>query len=259
MSDRFDHELSCSLMKGTERSGAMQDEVWRRIRQQLEQESTPTVKADGGMRQGALQHRRQRWWAPAVAVAALLWAGGFFAFVPTGQALVDQVRAWFAPEKTVVVELEGMSESATVELQEGPGYVIYFDENMYRMVYGEAADRIVPAQELGEMYPEVYMEIRSVSEAPEDVVQSIYNIIRNEPTVLAPRQVDDPVSAWELYAVGGTGGLAWDDPVVRYYVFSDGGEGSYVVQQQYFLEAEEGHGERFKMMLKEFYLLEERN
>ena len=276
MVDSFDEQLKRSLRRGTDPASRMQDEVWARIQERLATEADATSDATSdattapvsapppsgpvggaeraGERRAGPRRRLRRLVAGTAAAAALMTA--FLAAAPPGQALVAEVRSWFAPEKTVDESFEGIPGSAEAELQEGAsGYVIYFDEEKFRMVRGDGVDRIVPVDPPGAAYPEVYMEISRSAEAPLEVARSLAETAR-EPTLLGPREVASPVEGWEVYAVGGTGGLEWNDPVVRYLAFPDGAGGSFIAKQNYFLEAEEGYGARFQLMLKEFHIIE---
>lgn len=261
MSDRWDKAIKDSLKQGTEDATELKDEVWERIRNELQQGSgvgNKQAATDPGRRRRNGKPRRIRWISSTVGLTAMLLLGLFFTTAAPGQALVAQVKEWFAPQKAVKEELEGIPFEAEVELQEGnTGYVIYFDEEMYRMVLGEETDRIVPNRDPGDLYPEVYMEIGRQDDSPDEVADALYqSMVGTVSTLLEPRVVEEPYPGWEIYAVSGTGGKEWNDPVTRYYVWSDEAGGSFVIRQQYFIEAEEGHGDRFQQMLKEFYITE---
>lgn len=103
------------------------------------------------------------------------------------------------------------------------------------------------------------MEITLENKSPEKLAGEIHSLLKAYPTLLDVRKVELPKPAWEVYAVGGTGGKAWNDEVIRYYVFDNKHGGSFVVKQQYFLEAEEGHGDRFRQILKEFHITGKEN
>jgi len=51
-------------------------------------------------------------------------------------------------------------------------------------------------------------------------------------------------------------GSEWDSKVTQVYIISNEKEGSFVIQQKYFLEAAEGHGTRFYHILNEFKIVE---
>lgn len=64
--------------------------------------------------------------------------------------------------------------------------------------------------------------------------------------------VNDPIESISLRA---RSGLEFDSPIVRYYLVDDKQGGTFVIKQQFFLGAEEGHGARFYHMLKEFKIV----
>ncbi|WP_309122133.1 hypothetical protein [Paenibacillus sp.] len=256
MADAFDERLKASLRKATEPASRMQEDVWSRIAERIAAEPSDREEAVKAQAAPPVRRRRLRR-AAVVSAAAVLTLGAFLAAAPPGRALVAEVKSWFAPQKTVEEPLEGQPETTEVELQEGAaGYVIYFDEARFRMDRVDGVDRIVPVEAPGPAYPEVYMEISHTAGAPADVAKALAASVEREPTVLGPRKVEFPTGGWEIYAVGGTGGLAWNDPVVRYLAIDDGAGGAFVAKQKYFLEAEEGYGARFQLMMKEFYITE---
>lgn len=59
----------------------------------------------------------------------------------------------------------------------------------------------------------------------------------------------------EGYWLHGTTGSEWNSKVVTAYVISNGNEGSFVITENYFLEAAEGHGARFHHMLESFEIV----
>jgi len=259
MADAFEERLKASLRQGTEPASRMQEDVWSRIAERIaaEPEPAPSGRPEPPSVRRGNRRRTYRRRAVVGGAAAAAMLAAFLAAAPSGQALVAEVKSWFVPEKTVEESLEGLPGSTEVELQEGEfGYVIYFDEERFRMIRGDGVDRIVPIESPGGAYPEVYMEISRRAGSPADVANALAEAVRTEPTVIGPRRVEEPIDAWEVYAVGGAGGLEWNDPVVRYLAFDDRAGGSFVAKQKYFLEAEEGYSARFQLMMKEFYITE---
>lgn len=256
MSDRLEQGIKDTLTENTAASTHMQEEVWRRISQRIEEEPLVRTQPPGlnGRKRGA---RRRRRLVSVVSIAAAALLVLFFTTAEPGQAMVNQIKQWFVPQKMVEEELEGIPETSQVELQEGKqGYVIYFDEDMFRLIRGEETDRIEPVNDPGERYPDVYMEISRSPAAPKAAADAIRGTMGGEPKVTELQEVDEPVRGWEFRAIGGTGGKAWDDPITRYYTIDDGAGGSFVIRQKYFLEAEEGYGARFTYMLKQFHIVE---
>jgi len=66
--------------------------------------------------------------------------------------------------------------------------------------------------------------------------------------------VKEPINSIFIYAGGAT---KWNDPVSKYYFVDNTKGGTFVIKQQLFLEAAEGHGVRFDNMVKEFKIVNE--
>jgi len=100
------------------------------------------------------------------------------------------------------------------------------------------------------------MEITQVAnEKPEDLVKKIEAELKVDfPELREIENVTEPVEGYLLHGINGS---EWDSNVVHLYVISNGNEGSYVIREDYFLEAAEGHGARFHYMLESFEIVEE--
>ncbi|MFD1738173.1 hypothetical protein ACFSCX_16725 [Bacillus salitolerans] len=255
----IDQQLKKSLLKGTEHSGSLKDDIWNQIEKRIQEEAP--VKEHAPRRYTEPKPKKQ--WGRisfissiAAAIIMVLLA----TTTETGMALVSQMKEWFVPEKTIEIELEGMKEDSNVTVHEGTSnYVIYFDEERYKLIQVEGNDRIVLKEELDERYPEVYMEISQVKQSPDKVIQVLQNRLKEEGMIEIPdaKEVEEPVNGWMVYGIGGSGGTEWDDPMIRYYVFDNGQNGSFIVKQKFFLEAEEGHGVRFDQIVKELHIVED--
>lgn len=271
--EHIDKQLKDDLEKGTEDALRYKEEIWTAIKGRIEEErmdgqanskesavpgsEEPTFRARG-TRRGRGRSRagkRAGLLLLTTAVAASIWVGLNFQSAPV-QAWFDQVKAWFAPQKEVQQEIEGMPESSENLLYEGANsdYVIYIDESWFQMIHGDEIDRIEPKEKPeDDRYPEVYMEISQRNEAPQAVAEQLQAELKDYPKLEA-QSIEEPVRGWEVRAIGGSGGQEWDDPVIRYYVFDNEQGGSFIVKQHYFLEASEGYGARFYHMMKEFYI-----
>lgn len=167
----------------------------------------------------------------------------------------------FEEEKEVVVQIEGMEEKVIMHLNKGKDcdYVIYIDEEHYKMVKGEGddPDAITTKEALPENFPEVSMTIEHVPDtAPEVLVKEFEAELKSEfPELEDVKQVTEPVEGYQLHGIA-NGGQQGNDPVVHAYVISNGQAGSFVITERYFLEAAEGHGARFYAMLTEFHIVE---
>lgn len=248
---KVDDEAKKALMKHTDHSEDMKDEVWNRLNEELFDEEIKPKKV----------HKMKTRILPVLiaAAAGLLLVLGFG--TDTGLALIDRIKEMFEPEKQVIQSIEGTDEKNDVQLNEGKNsdYVIYIDEERYKMVKGEGdePDVITTKEPLPEKYPEVSMTIEQVPDtAPEVLVDRVEEELKAEfPDLREVKEVEDPVKGYQLHGIA-NGGLEWDDPVVHAYVISNGHEGSYVITERYFLEAAEGHGARFYAMLQEFHIVE---
>lgn len=248
---KVDDEARRALMKHTDPPEDMKDEIWNRLDEELFQKDAKPKKAQ----------RMKRRILPLLlaAAAALLLVFGFR--TDTGLALIDRIKEIFEPEKSVIQSIEGTEEKNDVQLNEGKNseYVIYIDEERYKMIKGEGdeADVITTKEPLPEQYPEVSMTIEQVPDtAPDGLVDSVEEELKTEfPDLREVEQVEEPVTGYQLHGIA-NGGQEWDDPVVHAYVISNGNGGSYVITERYFLEAAEGHGARFSAMLQEFHIVE---
>lgn len=258
-----DHQLKDELEKGTEDALRYKDEIWAAIKDRIDHEpvvrdtggSIPETHATRSSRKRSRTGKRVMLWVLGTAAAVSILVALNVQSAPV-QAWFDQVKALFAPEKEVQQEIEGMPESSRDSLYEGTNsdYVIYIDESRFQMIHGEGVDRIEPKEKPeDDRYPEVYMEISQQDLDPKAAAEQIQLGLADYPQV-EMQSIEDPIQGWEVRAIGGTGGLEWDDPVARYYVFDNQQGGSFIVKQQYFLEASEGYGARFYHMMKEFYI-----
>lgn len=163
---------------------------------------------------------------------------------------------YFEPEKKIVNEIEGKPEEQEVILQNRSDYIIYIDEERYKLVNEEGFDIIVPKIPLEERYPEVSMSIlQVVDKTPEQLAAQYSEKLKNTfQTINEIETVTDPVNGFLVSAIDGN---EWDSPINKVYIISNGKNGSFVFDLKYFLEAAEGHGARFYYMLEEFEIVEE--
>jgi len=133
------------------------------------------------------------------------------------------------------------------------GYTIDIDESRFTQEKVNGADRIAPL-DYPEDYPPAFMSITQYTgRSPDEVAAELRENVRDEyETVTGPQTVTDPADAIEIIGVAGD---EWNSPVVRYYLIDNTAGGTFVVQMQYFLEAEEGYGARFDTMLHGFQIL----
>ncbi|WNF36860.1 hypothetical protein RJD24_21100 [Bacillaceae bacterium IKA-2] len=262
-----DKEIRANLLKNTSDALKKKEEIWGNIEiklaidkansiNNLSEREEINMKNERRTSTGKVKKKsKSRGWITGTIAAAVL-LGIFTTSTDTGQAVVSNIKEYFAPEKQVVEEIEGMPEEKEVVLKESKsGYIIYIDEERYKLIEEDGIDKIVTKEPLGEIYPEVAMEISQVEDkTPEQLATSIQQELENSfETVREITTVTEPVEGLLISAIDG---LEWDSRVTRVYIISNEKEGSFVIQKKYFLEAEEGHGARFHHMLKEFKIVE---
>ncbi|OIJ18667.1 hypothetical protein BKP45_16175 [Anaerobacillus alkalidiazotrophicus] len=257
-----DKKIKESLLKNTDESLQQKDEIWKNIERKLASSEENSRKKITNMEennmkieQNVRKNRKSKGWVTGTVAAALL-LGIFATSTDTGQAFVNNIREYFAPQKQVVEEIEGMPEEKEVVLEEGEaGYIIYIDAERYEMVKEKGVDTIVFKEELDERYPEVSMSIRQVEDkTPQQLADEIHSELKKSfATVDEITNVTEPVDGLFIHAIDG---YEWNSPVTQVYIVSNEKEGSFVIEQKFFLEAAEGHGMRFDHMLNEFKIVE---
>jgi hypothetical protein len=245
----FDKRVKDELHKRTtEESQGLKDEIWNGLEQELFKEERGDVRKL--KKKGSIN-----------SVIGVIAAGLLIALslqTDTGSAFIKSVKDMFAPEKEITQAIEGQDEETEVHLHEGKDseYIIYVDEARYKIIKGEESDVITTIDPLPEKYPEVKMEITQVAnEKPEDLVKRIEADLKVDYSEL--REIENVTEPVEGYLLHGINGNEWDSNVVHLYVISNGNEGSYVIREDYFLEAAEGHGARFHYMLESLEIVEE--
>ena len=250
MDSKTDKKIRDAVFQGTEETAELKNMVWNNIQKELNLD-------EGKVRSFKRSHRRKKngisefikYGSIAAAVAVVIGANTQY-----GQAAVGKIKELFVPNKIVKQEIEGMPSENNMALKEGSKYIIYMDEEMYTMQNLEGKDKIVPKNK-AENYPEVFMEIEQIKDKKPEVValevekelKAKYKTVKNEGIV------KEPLSSTLLRA---NSGVQSKDTVVQYYLVDNTKGGTFVIKQQYFMEASEGHGARFYHMLKEFKIVE---
>lgn len=162
------------------------------------------------------------------------------------------------PNKEITQSIEGEDEQTEVTKNEGTNvdYIIYVDEERYKMTKGEEKDIITTIEPLPERYPPVSLEIIQIEDkAPEEVLENLKESLQQDFAEL--RDVEEVTEPVEGYLLHGIDGNEATSKVVHAYIISNGENGSFILQENYFLEAAEGHGARFYHMLESFEILKE--
>ncbi|MCM2675085.1 hypothetical protein [Alkalicoccobacillus plakortidis] len=201
--------------------------------------------------------RRNRTWAfrllAPIPVLALFWIG------------FDQMRPVLQPEELPRTSSEPIQEktmgdnvsfSSDQYDEKVVEYLLYLSDSDYKWVETESGlDRIEPSNPLPEGYPDVFLTIeQNTSVSPEETIERIFEDVNSvNVEVGRPEEVTEPIEGFRLYVSNGT---EWDSLVQRFYVLSNGNEGSFIITQSFFLEAIEGHGANFEEIVRNFELVE---
>lgn len=246
--DQLDDRVRKEILDSTEETPSiLKENIWNHIDQELFHTKSRKNK----------KMKKKSKVIPIVIAAA---AGVMILFTTqteTGVAFIKQIKDIFVPEKEIIQSIEGNDEETNVNLQEGKDseYIIYIDEERYKLIKGEESDIITTKEPLEERYPEVSMEIQQFKDVtPEEMVSTLETEIASAFTkVTATEIITEPVEGFKLHGISGS---EWDSPVINIYVVDNLNGGSFVITEKYFLEAAEGHGARFYSMLQEFQILE---
>lgn len=237
--------------KSAHETDGLKEEIWNGLTKELFHENHPSKGERKTMK------RKKRTISLVIAVAAALLIV-FSLQTSPGMAFIKNIQDMFVSEKEITQSIEGQEENTEVHLNEGQDaeYVIYIDETRYKMIRGENTDVITTIDPLPEKYPEVVMEIKQITnEKPEDLVKQVEaELTKDFPELRKIETVTEPVEGFLLH---GAAGSEWDSKIVHAYVISNGNEGSFVITENYFLEAAEGHGARFHHMLESFEIVEQ--
>lgn len=242
----IDKKIEESLEEMSNFHPTEKDEIWNTLEKELFPINNVKKKS-----------KKRKWGLLLAAAAVMLLAFG--SQTETGSALVDKVRSMFEPEKEVKQSIEGTEEDTNLQLNEGKGseYVIYVDEERYVMNKRESGDYITTKEPLGDRYPEVSMTITQVRDQGTNAVYADMKskILSEYPITILEEKVTEPTAGKMLFAKKDSN--EWDNELTKIYVIDNKAGGSFIIQQKYFAEAEEGHGARFDHMLKEFQIISE--
>ncbi|MFC4599479.1 hypothetical protein [Cohnella hongkongensis] len=266
----MERNLKDRMLEESRYAAGTKEEVWNRIDALLDSEpATPTrtgtrTRTRTGTRSRASRQQTgrgkptMRMLKLAMGVAVVFMAFGVYLAMPAGTAFMEEVKQWFAPEKKVEVEVEGQKEETDQKLHqnEESSYIIYYDQERYKLVQEDGRDVITTKEPLPERYPEVSMTIEQYKdEKPEELIKRLSEELAGKyEDVREVEKVSEPVQGYTVRALAGK---EWDSEVVVIYVVDNLKQGSFAITEKYFLEAAEGHGARFHQMLTEFKVLEE--
>ncbi|MBM7872119.1 hypothetical protein JOC70_003668 [Clostridium pascui] len=242
-----DKKIKDALLEGTKEVTELKNMVWSNIERELnlDMKRKEIVKRKRNKMSSFMKYG-------SIAAAITLVIGLNTEY---GQAAVDKIKELFVPNKVVKQQIEGMDEDSNVALKEGSAkYIIYIDEERYTMTKMDGNDKIA-AKIKGENTPEVFMEITQVEgKKPDAIASQIQDELKGKYQKVENRGVVNyPLKSTLIYA---NSGMNFNSTVLRYYLVDNTKGGTFVIKQQLFIEAEEGHGARMDNMLKEFKIIE---
>lgn len=247
MNQMEDKKIKDALLQGTEEVTELKNMVWSNIEREL---NLDMKKKENVKRKTNKMASFMKYGSMAAAITLVIGLNTEY-----GQAAVDKIKEIFVPNKVVKQQVEGMDEDSNVALKEGSAkYIIYIDEERYTMTKMDGKDKIA-AKIKGENTPEVFMEISQVEGKKADAIASeIEEELKGKYQKVENRgKVNYPLKATLIYA---NSGMNFNSTVIRYYLVDNTKGGTFVIKQQLFVEAEEGHGARMDNMLKEFKIIE---
>ena len=245
----LDDEIHNELKKLTDDAIKMKNDIWKEI-----EKKTITLNKK---KRKTTRWRKISFVASIAASIGLIYVLG----TPTGHALMANMKDLLVPNKTITEQLEGTDEPIdySLDIEEKQSetladYAIYIDEELYTISH-EQDSKIISAnlQSTENIYPEVFMEIKQSEYSLEETIEEIQKTIQGEYEIVKERkEIETPILATLLEARQGD---EWNDEVVRFYIFPNEKGGAFIVKQQFFFEAYEGHGVRMDNMLKTFELI----
>ena len=135
--DLFDEKITKALKNGTKQSSeAVHEENLQSILHKIHE-------IDKGERK--MPKRKSAWGkVVSIATAAAVMLIVLGTYTQPGQAAWEKIREYFEPEKKVETEIEGSKETVDTRLQQSDmGYVIYYDQDRYKIEEDGEIDRIV--------------------------------------------------------------------------------------------------------------------
>lgn len=248
MDHRDEKKIRDAILEGTEEVAELKDMVWSNIQKEL----------NFDLRKKTPMRRRKKKISNFIKYGSIAAAVVIVMGINTqyGQAAVSKIKDLFVPNKVVKQQLEGMEEENNVALKEGSmKYIIYIDEERYTMEHLDGKDKIT-AKAKAQNAPEVFMEVQQIKDKnPQVIASELEKELKTKYVKVENRgTVNGPVKGTFIYANSGS---QWNSAILRYYLVDNTKGGTFVIKQQFFLEAEEGHGARLDNMLKEFKIISE--
>lgn len=184
---------------------------------------------------------------------------------PNGQSEIEMevpLADEYDEEIQVVREPEGQTEVFDMKLavDEDERYIIYIGKDDYS--YDIQSGQMQIAFDLPEddIYPEVGMRIQPrEGQSKDELIEEVKDEIEQEQMeVTREEEVTSPMDAYVITAYAKENPNEWNSPVHSYYIHEAAPDKYFIFKQMNFVEALDGHGNTFYVMLETFeYVPEE--
>lgn len=162
----------------------------------------------------------------------------------------------FDEEIQMIREPEGQTEVFDMKLavDENENYIIYIGKEDYSYDIHNGQMNITFNLAEDDVYPEVGMSIHPREEETEDELIEVVKeeIDLEQMKVIREEEVTTPLEAYEITAFSQKNPNEWNSPVHTYYIHEAEPGKYFVFKQMYFVEALEGQGSIFDLMMGTF-------
>jgi len=159
-------------------------------------------------------------------------------------------------EVDLIVEVEGTTETVKGKIHvSNLGYQMVYDMERYKLTSEDGLDSFFAENPDPTVYPYVFLNVsRSENTSMNDYVDKLEKEI-NDQKISYQKIEYKEIGEGNYKAIyfRTQAGYNWDSIIREYYILEDG-EDIILIETQYFLEAQEGHGARFLSMLNTFQI-----
>lgn len=166
------------------------------------------------------------------------------------EAVKDEPREEAKPIP-VTINIEGMEETINGLWYSGDGYKIMYDVDRFEYSDKDRVDTFIAKNADPEIYPYVYVSVSHIeNKSASDFMEKLISRVSRKDR--RPEVVKEiPIGKYTGATLTVRDGSEWNSLIHNYYIIEDG-TSIYVVEAQYFLEAEEGYSARIQAMLDSF-------
>ena len=166
----------------------------------------------------------------------------------------DEVRAELREEAKpipVIINMEGMKETMYGLWHSGDGYKIMYDVDRFEYSDKDRVDTFIAKNADPEIYPYVYVSVSHIeNKSASDYTKDLTGRLSRKS--IKPEIVTDiSIGKYKGAALTVRDGSEWNSLIHNYYMIEDG-TSLYIIEAQYFVEAEEGYSARIQAMLDSF-------